>query len=110
MLCYVQDLPLVPLIPLVPLVPLAPLFPLFPLFPLSTYLEPSSCVRTRPPLLPDARKLTPSLLPSVTLLPSPTQNPDPWGFPDLNIHHLGRHCELLQKIRNSFISKDDIGQ
>jgi hypothetical protein len=71
-----------------------------PLFPLSTYLEPSFCVRIRPPLLPDARKLT-LFDPPVTLLFSPTQNPDPRGFPDLNIHQLGRHCELLQMIQHS---------
>ncbi len=52
---------------------------LFPLFPLSTYLEPSFCVRICPPLLPGACKLTHSV-PSVTLLFSPTQNPDPPGF------------------------------
>jgi hypothetical protein len=69
-----------PLFPLFPLFPLLPLFPLFPLFPLSTYLKPSTCVRTRPPLLPDARKLTPSLFPSSTLLLSPTENPDPLGL------------------------------
>ncbi len=68
------------ILPLVPLVPLVPLAPLVPLFLLSTYLEPSFCVRTRPPLLPDARKLTPSLFPSVTLLPSPTRNSDPLGL------------------------------
>ncbi len=79
--------------------PLFPLFPLFPFFPLSTYLEPSFCFRIRPPLLPDARKLT--LFVSPPTLPfSPTQNPDPRGFPDLNIHQLGRHCELLQMIRH----------
>jgi hypothetical protein len=69
-----------PLFPLFPLFSLFPLIPLFPLFPLSTYLESSFCVRTRPPLLPDARKLTPSLFPSVTLLLSHTQNPDPLGL------------------------------
>ncbi len=54
--------------------------PLFPLFPLSTYLEPSFCVGIRPPLLPDARKLT-LFVPSVAHLFFPTQNPDPLGFP-----------------------------
>jgi hypothetical protein len=42
-------------------------------------LEPSFCVRIRPPLLPGACKLTLSV-PSVTLLFSLTQNPDPPGF------------------------------
>ncbi len=59
--------------------PSFPLFPLFSLFPSSTYLEPSFCVRIRPPLLPGDCKLTHSV-PSVTLLFSPTQNPDPPGF------------------------------
>ncbi len=59
--------------------PLFPLFPLFPFFPLSTYLEPYFCVRIRPPLLPDARKLTLFVSPA-TLPFSPTQNPDPPGF------------------------------
>ena len=83
---------------------ICPLFPLFPLFPWSTYLEPSFCVRIRPPLLPDARKLT-LFVPSVAHLFPFTQNPDPPGFPDLNIHQLGRHCELLQMIQHSFFQK-----
>ncbi len=29
--------------------------------------------------------------------------PTPRGFPDLNIHRLGRRCELLQKIRHMYI-------
>ena len=70
-----------------------------PFAPFSTYLEPSFCVRTRQPLLPDARKLT-LFVPSVTHLFPFTQNPDPPGFPDLNIHQLGRHCELVQTIRH----------
>ncbi len=79
---------------------ICPLFPLFPLFPLSTYLEPSTCVRTRPPLLPDARKLTPSLFPSSTLLPSPTQNPDPLGLSRSKYTSIRKTLWLLQKIRN----------
>jgi hypothetical protein len=77
------------------------LFPLFPLFPLSTYLEPSFCVRIRPPLLPDARKLTLFVSPNnPSVLPHP-KIPTPRGFPDLNIHQLGRHCELLQMIQHT---------
>jgi hypothetical protein len=87
-----------------PLFPLFPLLPLFPLFPLSTYLEPSFCVRTRPPQLPDAHKLTLPVPPG-THLSLPTKIPTPPGFPDLNIHQLGRHCELLQMIQHIYFHR-----
>jgi hypothetical protein len=54
---------------------ICPLFPLFPLFPLSTYLEPSFCVRTHPPLLP-ACKLTLFVSPNnPSVLPHPKSRP-----------------------------------
>ncbi len=64
-----------------------------PLFsPLQLTWNPPCCDRIRPPHFQVARKLTP-------LFPSPGSDtplpkiPTPQGFPDPNIHSLGRHCE-----------------
>ncbi len=76
------------------------MYMIFPCSPCLLTWNPPSCVRIRPPLLPVAHKLT-LFVPSVTHLFPFTQNPDPPGFPDLNIHQLGRHCELVQVIRHN---------
>jgi hypothetical protein len=70
--------------------PLAPLAPL--LGPLQLTWNPPCCDRIRPPRSQVARKLLPYFPPLAHIPPLP-KIPTTQGFPDLNIHSLGRHCE-----------------
>ncbi len=67
--------------------PHAPLFS-----PLQLTWNPPCCDRIRPPRSQVARKLTP-LFPSPGSYTPLPKIPTPQGFPDPNIHSLGRHCE-----------------
>jgi hypothetical protein len=49
------------------------------------------------------------LFPSAPFCPPQPKIPTPWGFPDLNIHQLGRHCGLLQKIQNNAYWQKTLG-
>ncbi len=70
--------------------PLAPLAPLF--GPLQLTWNPPRCDRIRPPRSQVARKLL-RYFPPLAHIPPLPKIPTPRGFPDLNIHSLGRHCE-----------------
>jgi hypothetical protein len=71
---------------------IAPLAPLVPLVLFSTYLDPPSFDRIRPPLPWVARKLTPVVPSPAHLAPYPKSRP-PGVSQTRNRHSLGRHCE-----------------
>ncbi len=71
--------------------PLAPLAPL--LGSLQLNWNPPCCDRIHPLRSQVAHKLTP-LFPSPGSYTPLSKLPTPQGFPDLNIHSLGRHCKL----------------
>jgi hypothetical protein len=68
--------------------------------PLLTW-NPPCCDRIRPPRTQVARKLT-SPFPLPGSYTPPFQSPDPQGFPDPNIHSLGRHYEPGSQDRAQF--------
>jgi hypothetical protein len=75
------------------IIPLAIFSPFAPLFsPSQLTWNPPCCDRIRPPRSQVARKLTSPFPSPGSYTPLP-KILTPQGFPDPNIHSLGRHCE-----------------
>ncbi len=81
------------------IIPLAIFSPFAPLFsPSQLTWNPPCCDRICPPRSQVARKLTSPFSSPGSYTPLP-KILTPQGFPDPNIHSLGRHCELNPQAR-----------